>query len=346
MSTIVERFRDLDSPAAFSGLSAVHRSFNKKHTLSKVRRALASDFVYSVYKPARQRFARLKTVPRGWMTDLQCDLADFQKLSRDNDGYRYRLVACDVMSRLVFAEPVRSKTTAHMKEAFTRLWKQLPANPKSVFTDKGNEFTAAAMRAFFKQLGVEQHNSENADVKAAHAERSIRTLKTRLYKYFAANSTTRWIDVIAKLTSAINNSVNRTTGVTPNSIDAHNFYPHWQRLYSSERVGTLSYYKLGDYVRIPHPREAFSKGYVSQFTDEVFRIARIHTSTPATFELVDGNNEPITGRFYEELSLSDKDTQYRVDKIIKSRTRKGVTEHLVQWTGFPRSQASWVTDVG
>ncbi|CAK5031829.1 unnamed protein product [Meloidogyne enterolobii] len=57
-------------------------------------------------------------MPAGYMTDVQCDLADFQKLSRQNNGYNYALVAIDVLSKRVFAEPVRTKKGKDMIQAF------------------------------------------------------------------------------------------------------------------------------------------------------------------------------------------------------------------------------------
>ena len=35
--------------------------------------------------------------------------------------------------------------------------------------------------------------------KASHAERVIRTLKSRLQKYFVTNKTSKWVDIIRKI---------------------------------------------------------------------------------------------------------------------------------------------------
>jgi hypothetical protein len=68
--------------------------------------------------------------------DLQTDLADFQQLAKENDGYRYLLVGVDVLSRRLFTTPVRSKSSEEMKQAFDRLFAQMPNLPSELYTDQ------------------------------------------------------------------------------------------------------------------------------------------------------------------------------------------------------------------
>ena len=48
---------------------------------------------YTLHKAKRTTFPRLRTVPNGWMTDVQMDLADMQKLAAQNDNMKYILVS-------------------------------------------------------------------------------------------------------------------------------------------------------------------------------------------------------------------------------------------------------------
>ncbi|KAL3095212.1 hypothetical protein niasHT_020363 [Heterodera trifolii] len=59
----------------------------------------------------RKRFPRLKTIPSGFHTDWQCDLCIFDQLKEHNDGYKYLLVCIDVLSRMIFSAPAKSKKT-------------------------------------------------------------------------------------------------------------------------------------------------------------------------------------------------------------------------------------------
>ncbi|KAL3112588.1 hypothetical protein niasHT_018599 [Heterodera trifolii] len=164
---------------------------------------------YTLFKPKREKFRRLRTVPTGFMTgefcpryfhvigsDVQADLADFQALSRKNSGYRYLLLAVDVLSRRMFGSPVKSKRPADVKRAFEEVFGQMPKLPETVYTDRGLEFVAKPMKEFFAENGIKKYETSSKK-KAAVAERAIRTLKTRLYKYFSANNTSAWPNEIS-----------------------------------------------------------------------------------------------------------------------------------------------------
>ncbi|KAL3113789.1 hypothetical protein niasHT_013848 [Heterodera trifolii] len=192
----------------------------KKHP--KLKRTEFDDFLqrnttYTLFKPKREKFQRLRTVPTGFMTDVQADLADFQALSRKNSGYRYLLLAVDVLSRRMFGSPVKSKKPADVKRAFEEVFGQMPKLPETLYTDRGLEFVAKPMKEFFAENGIKKYETSSKK-KAAVAERAIRTLKTRLYKYFSAKNTSAWVDVLPKFLAAINNSVCRATGLRPNDI--------------------------------------------------------------------------------------------------------------------------------
>ena len=65
-----------------------------------------------------------------------------------------------------------------------------------------------------------------------------------------------------------------------------------------------------------------------------------HVSQCRKGQLVDVDDEPIIGKFYEEeLSAINKtDDVYRVEKIL--RRRKG--QALVKWAGYDSKHNSWI----
>jgi hypothetical protein len=86
----------------------------------------------------------------------------------------------------------------------------------------------------------------------------------------------------------------------------------------------------------------FSKSAEQNFSTEVFQTFR--TPRPV-YELSDLKNQPIDGQFYAEGLIPvrvTKDTQFQIDKIIKTRVRKGIKEHLVRWTGYGTDFVSWI----
>ncbi|KAL3079526.1 hypothetical protein niasHT_037896 [Heterodera trifolii] len=138
------------------------RAQNKEPTAFKefVERArqiplLTTQRTYTLHRQAKRRYRRLPTLAPGLHTEWQADLAIFDRLAKQNRGYKYLLVCIDTLSRQLFVEPVKTKTSANMIIAFGRIFKRSKYIPWKVLTDQGKEFTARAVQQFFRTNDVE-----------------------------------------------------------------------------------------------------------------------------------------------------------------------------------------------
>jgi len=68
-----------------------------------------------------------------------------------------------------------------------------------VQNDKGTEFLNSAFKSMLRRHGIKFYTSENEDIKAAVVERFNRTLKQKMYRYFTAKRTRRYVDVLSDL---------------------------------------------------------------------------------------------------------------------------------------------------
>lgn len=337
-----------DTPACFSSVNNLFieaRKYDKSLTRKDVQEFLETQRTYTIHKLRRLRFKRLKTKPKGFMTDLQVDLGDFQKVSKENKGYNYMLVGVDVLSRRMFYAPVKSKSPKDMRPAFDFLFKQMPGIPWSIFSDRGLEFRAKEMQSYFKSKDVRHYVAYSPDVKASVAERAIRTIKSRLYRYFSEVRTLNWIDIIPKIIESINNSVCRSTNMRPNDVNFENAEALREKLYGTPQP-TQPLFAKNDAVRMSKEKGTFEKSYLPNYTEEIFVIDKIKKGNPTTYRLKDQQDEQILGKFYkEELSKTklDKDTVYRIEKVLKTRTRNGKKEYFVKWSGYPLEMASWIS---
>lgn len=93
------------------------------------------------------------------------------------------LLGVDVLSRQMFAVPVKSKSAKDMKKGFELVFKQAPGPIMSIYTDRGWEFESAEMHKFFKEKGIIKYAAKNSKIKASMAERGLRTLKNRLINF-------------------------------------------------------------------------------------------------------------------------------------------------------------------
>ena len=338
------------SSACFSGINNLLKEA-KKHdksiTRNDVQNFLESQRTYTIHKPRRVRFNRLKTKPKGFLTDVHVDLGDFQSVSNENKNFKYLLVAVDVLSRRMFYAPVKSKSPKDMKVAFDFLFKQMPSLPWTIFSDQGIEFKAKEMQSYFKNKDVKHYIAYSPDIKASVAERAIRTIKQRLYRYFSEFRTYKWIDAMPNIINSINNTKCRVTGMKPNDVNHENAEILRKKLYGKDDIKTIPKFKEKDAVRISKYKTKFEKSYLPNYTEEIFLVDKIKKGNPTTYRLIDQEKEPVLGKFYkEELSKTklDDETVYQIEKVLKTRNRNGKKEYFVKWVGYPISMATWITE--
>ncbi|CAK5080451.1 unnamed protein product [Meloidogyne enterolobii] len=290
------------------------------------------------------------------MTDVQIDLADFQQLSRHNKGYRYLLLGIDVLSKRVFGIPVKSKKMDEMMESIKELISQMPMKPHRIFSDKGTEFKNNQMKEFFEKEDIQKLEATHSIVKASLAERAIRNVKQRLYRYFSQYKTLNWVDVIQKILEGINKSKSRVHGMRPIDVNFENAQEVWEKIYGKDELLTKKRILKGskkpklkkeDFVRMAVGKGVFEKGYIPNWGDEILTVDKVkEESRPVKYKLRDGKGEKFKGSFYsEELSKvrKDADTEYRIEKVFRKRkTPEGTYELLVKFIGYPEKE--WIQE--
>lgn len=343
-------FFKLKSPSSYSGIQALYAEAKKhdpKVTLKDVETFLHNERTWTLYKPARRRYKRLKTIPSGLNTDWQCDLCIFDELKAENDQYRYLLVCIDVLSRKIHVAPARTKKSEDMIEAFNRLFEKAKVLPHKIYSDSGVEFQAKKMLEYFKQKDILKRVMYSPHLHAGVVERANKTIKLRLYKYFSQNNTTRWLEAIYKIVDGINNSVSRTIGMTPNQVTYENAQQLWARLYKEDEPPETGRNKFsrGDIVRIGKEKGAFGRSFHPNYTDELFKIRRVNPTNPPSYRIEDLEGQNILGIFYEpDLVKTTLDTTHRIAEVLKTRKRKGIVEHFVRWVGYSDKFNSWIKD--
>ncbi|KAL3122232.1 hypothetical protein niasHT_009122 [Heterodera trifolii] len=327
-------YKDLSSPVAFTSVEPLLREAQKtqpKINRIDVQNYLATQRTYTLHRQAKRRYRRLPTLAPGLHTEWQADLAIFDRLAKQNRGYKYLLVCIDTLSRQLFVEPVKTKTSANMIIAFGRIFKRSKYIPWKVLTDQGKEFTARAVQQFFRTNDVEHFCMlTSPQFHAGMAERANRSIKERLYRYFTERNTYKWIGVVQEIVRAINHSPNSTIGMCPADVNFKNAEALRQKLHNAVEnvVRRQPRYRVGDRVRIEKYKHVFKKGYLPRFTNELFTVAEVHPErSPIVYRLRDDHNEIISGWFYANdlcKTLEDKQQKmYEIEKILKKKRQNG-----------------------
>ena len=227
--------------------------------------------------------------------------------------------------------------------AFRRLLNDVNNNrPTTLQTDKGSEFLNRPLQRLLKEYGVHHFATHNEETKASVVERFNRSLKTRMWRYFTKKQTIRYVDALQDFVRSYNDSYHRSIGMAPSAVNGANQETVWQRLYGHDGGGTPKY-RVGDRVRISKAKRHFEKGYMANWTEELFTIVDVHRSDPPVYRLVDWHGDSLDGTFYEpELQkvIVSADKTYRVEAEL--RRRNNGREVLVKWFGYPESFNSWI----
>ena len=339
-------------PGSFQSYEKLNKTTQKegRYSLSRkrLRRWLQNQEPYSrnrLYLP--HRIKRSRVIVGGLYDQFDADLADYQTLGKNNNGYRYLLMVIDIFSRYIWVEPIKSKHTDRVIEAFERIFRQ-GYIPRRLRTDAGGEFTAKIMKPFHKHYNITHVISLN-EVKANYAERAIKTIKSKLGRYMTLHHTIRYIDVLQDIVYSYNATHHKSIGMPPDEVTTENEESVWWHQYlpkKSKRIQRFQF-DVGDHVRIPHLILAFAREYRPRWTEEIFIITqKFRRDDINVYKIEDNEKEEIYGTFYEgELQrvLPDQKNQWIIENIIRERGQ-GTENHeaWVKFKGWPTEYNRWI----
>ena len=145
-----------------------------------------------------------------------------------------------------------------------------------------------------------------------------------------------------------NRSKHRSIQKKPINVTQNNEREVWHTLYGKRGDEETIKYKfgVGDQVRISKMKRTFEKGYLPNFSKEIFTISQQIPRQPPVYKLKDYDQEELSGTFYnEELQkVIKEDDVYEVEKILKKRGKGKNREVFVKWLGYPAKFNSWIPE--
>ena len=84
------------------------------------------------------------------------------------------------------------------------------------------------------------------------------------------------------LCSVVQRHPHRSMGMAPSQVSAKNQEEVWQRLYSQEGKGVPKI-PLKNRVRISKVKRLLKKGYMANWSEEIFTIHEVHPSDPPVY---------------------------------------------------------------
>lgn len=172
---------------------------------------------------------------------------------------------------------------------------------------------------------------ENETIKASIVERFNRALQETLHRVYTHNRSYKFIGQLDEVVKAYNSRYHSSIGMSPNEVNLENQEDVWLQMYEPDISATKPKLEVGDHARISKARMSFERGYTPNWTTEIFVIRSVERTKPVTYRLEDYGGENVKGTFYEkELQKVAKPETYYIERVIKTRNRRGRKQYFVK----------------
>ena len=112
------------------------------------------------------------------------------KYRKSNDNYAYFVVFIDIFTRYLYTRPMYTLTGKEMKQVMSNIFEESGVKPQKIRSDQGSEYKNSEVTKFLRTSKVDQIFTYY-ETKANYAERVIKTIKLKIFKYLTANESFR-----------------------------------------------------------------------------------------------------------------------------------------------------------
>ena len=128
--------------------------------------------------------------------------------------------------------------------------------------------------------------------KSVVAERFIRILKNKIYKYMTSIPKNVYINKLDNIVDEYNNTYYRTIKMKPADVEDNTYINFNNKV--NDKDPKL---KVGDHVRISKYKNISAKGYTPNWSEKVFVISKIKNTVPWTYVINDLNGKNLLEHF-------------------------------------------------
>ena len=214
-----------------------------------------------LHKPIIKKFRKRRVYSSFKDNIWGADLAGMQLISKFNKGSRFLLCAIDIFSKYAWVVLLKDKKGITIVNAFQKILDNWTRKPKKIWVDKGSEFYNSSFKKWLKNNDIEMYSTHN-EGKSVVAERFIRTLKTKIYKYMTSVSKNVDIDKLDHIVNEYNITYHRTIKIKPADVKDNSY------LDSGKEVNVKDpKFQVGDRVKILKYKNIFDKGYIPNWSE-------------------------------------------------------------------------------
>ena len=147
------------------------------------------------------------------------------------------------------------------------------------------------MKSWLEKNGTEMYSRHN-EGKSVVAERFVRTLKNKNYKYMTSIPKNEYIDELDDIVKKYNNTYHNTIKMKPVDVKSNTYIDSSKEINHQDPK-----FKVDHIVKISKYKYHFCKGYVTNWDEQIFVIQKVKNTVPWTYAISDLKREEIVGTF-------------------------------------------------
>ena len=328
----------------------IKRDGRYKISLSKLEAFMEGEEVYHSHRAKQRRKFYPKIIVPEPGYQLSMDTA-YINMGGGRRKRKYLVLAVDDFSRQVAGRTVADLKADTMNKAVNSILNELGYKYRFVRTDRGTDYTNRKVQATFKKRKMVHFPSFEPN-KTQTAERSIRSIKNRLYRVLQRRGDANWSRYLKDVINAHNHTKSRALfGISPSEVKQSNVPQLWFKMKEHEFLHEQPKerpfkYDKGQQVKVLDTRQPMRKEFSETVGEQVFTVhERISRGHNHLYKLKDPSNGVIMEGVYGEDQLVKvrvgDDSELRIERIVGRKTVRGGKMLKVRGLGFDASHDSW-----
>ena len=199
----------------FLGRDRLFKYILEKYPEQNISRRAIADYqskqpVYQVFRQRKAPTSTRPTVSTKVNSIIQIDLIDYS--NQPQKRFKYILNIIDVLSRKVWLIPITNKTAKIVESKLKPLIEKY--HFKVICSDNGLEFSIDFAKLGVKHIKGQSYTPQQQSI----VERSNGSIKSLLKKSMYHDKSYNWLKFLPIVEEIYNDSINRSTGKTPNQV--------------------------------------------------------------------------------------------------------------------------------
>ena len=258
---------------------------------------------------------------------FQIDLTFLPKYKKQNDGYHVLFTAININTRYVYAYYGKDRKLNTLLEFLKTFQKHSKIN----FIVGDLEFKKNNLLKYLEEnkIGYDFYKADSH--KLGIINRFHRTLKEKINKYFIANNTVRWIDVIDEIIYNYNRTFHNGIKTTPHDVNTliEMDIIYEKKKETKEIKENEEQYLKGDFVRVKQTKSMFEKNKAI-YSHDIYVIKKVENNSVIVLDLKNNEHKFKKSKL---LKISNETINNEVDKI-KNANKEGKIDRFIKKEGL------------